>query len=85
MVKNNILKIFDKNTFSKKILSLIKENPDDTCMEIIIDYAEKNSIEYDMIPSLLSPRIKDILYKESIDRNVFKPKTKSLEIEEDED
>lgn len=80
----NGLKIVDKNKFSKDIFNLISKNKDDTCMEIIMKYAEENNIDLDMIPHLLSPRIKSILYKEASEKNVFRKDHKSIEMEFEE-
>jgi hypothetical protein len=82
---NGCLKIYDKKTFSKEVSMLLINNPDDTCMEILIKHAEKIGIDLEMIPSLLSPRIKDILYREAVKRNSFTEKPKPLEIEEDDE
>jgi hypothetical protein len=80
------LKIYDKKTFSKEISMLIIQNPDEGCMDLILRHAEKIGIDLDNIPTLLSPRIKDILYKEAISKNSFTSKPKPLElIDEDEE
>jgi hypothetical protein len=86
-IKKNceILKIYDKKTFSREISDLLFKNPEETCMDIIFSHAEKLGIEHDMIPDLLSPRLKDLLYKEALKRNFFTKKTKPLEIIEDSD
>jgi hypothetical protein len=64
---------------------LIIQNPDETCMSILLSHAEKIGIDHEMIPALLSPRIKDLLYKEAVSRNSFTSKPNPLELIDDED
>lgn len=79
-----MLKIIDRNNFSKSVENIIKKNEDLSLMDAILICSNEYSVEIESIPKLLNQSLMERLYKEASNKNFFKHKIEPIEYESDE-
>jgi len=65
-------KFYSSRTFSEEIEKIAKENKDMKYMDAIVFFCEKNNIDIESIPKLISKPLKEKLKCEAIELNLLK-------------
>jgi len=65
-------KYYSSRTFSEEIEKIAKENKDMKYMDAIVFFCEKNNIDIESIPKLISKPLKEKLKCEAIELNLLK-------------
>jgi len=65
-------KFYSSRTFSEEIEKIVKENKDMKYMDAIVFFCEKNNIDIESIPKLISKPLKEKLKCEAIELNLLK-------------
>lgn len=65
-------KFYSSQTFSEEIEKIAKENKDMKYMDAIVFFCEKNNIDIESIPKLISKPLKEKLKCEAIELNLLK-------------
>jgi len=65
-------KFYSSQTFSEQIEKIAKENKDMKYMDAIVFFCEKNNIDVESIPKLISKPLKEKLKCEAIELNLLK-------------
>lgn len=65
-------KFYSSRTFSEQIEKIAKENKDMKYMDAIVFFCEKNNIDVESIPKLISKPLKEKLKCEAIELNLLK-------------
>lgn len=65
-------KFYSSRTFSEEIEKITKENKDMKYMDAIVFFCEKNNIDIESIPKLISKPLKEKLKCEAIELNLLK-------------
>jgi hypothetical protein len=65
-------KFFCASRFSQEIEKIVQNNSDISYIDAIIEFCEKNSIELDSVPKLISKPLKEKIKYEAIQLNFLK-------------
>ena len=65
-------KFYNSRTFSEEIEKIAKENKDMKYMDSIVFFCEKNNIDIESIPKLISKPLKEKLKAEAMELNLLK-------------
>ena len=65
-------KFYNSRTFSEEIEKITKQNKDMKYMDAIVFFCEKNNIDIESIPKLISKPLKEKLKCEAIELNLLK-------------
>jgi hypothetical protein len=65
-------KFYNSRTFSEEIEKIAKENKDMKYMDAIVFFCEKNNIDIESIPKLISKPLKEKLKCEAMELNLLK-------------
>lgn len=65
-------KFFCPSKFSQEIEKIVQNNPEISYIDAIIEFCEKNNIELDTVPKLISKPLKEKIKYEAIQLNFLK-------------
>jgi len=65
-------KFYSSRTFAEEIEKIVKDNADMKYVDAIVYFCEKNSIDIESIPKLISKPLKERLKVEAMDLNLLK-------------
>lgn len=65
-------KFYCPSKFSQEIENIVKDNPDTTYIDAIIVFCEKNNIEVESVPKLISKPLKEKIRCEATQLNFLK-------------
>jgi len=65
-------KFFCPSKFAQEIESLVQKNPDMNYIDAIVFFCEKNSIDVESVPKLISKPLKEKLKYEAMELNFLK-------------
>jgi hypothetical protein len=76
-MENELEKVFESkffcpSRFAQEIESLVKENPEMSYIDAIIFFCEKNSIDVESVPKLISKPLKEKIKYEAMELNFLK-------------
>jgi hypothetical protein len=76
-MENELEKVFESkffcpSRFAQEIESLVKENPEMSYIDAIVFFCEKNSIDVESVPKLISKPLKEKIKYEAMELNFLK-------------